>query len=189
MGYPRMPDLKRLADRIGLYATLGHEYGCVGMEAIAAEAEAALKSALERVKALAPDPALSAKEPDGLEGIMRVRPNGPRRMWKSLKEEKYMERLDGALTGRFAGCTLGAPVEFWEIDAMEKWAAYIGDPFPNQDYWSLIKNPSDLRYGLSTFKEYTRDHIDGVPVDDDVIYTLLGLLICEDHGTDFSARD
>jgi len=91
--------------------------------------------------------------------------------------------------GRFAGCTLGAPVEFWTIDAMEDWAKWIGDEFPNVGYWSSIKNPNDLRYGKSACYAYTGPGMDGVPVDDDVTYTLLGLLIAEDYGLNFTTED
>jgi ADP-ribosylglycohydrolase len=31
--------------------------------------------------------------------------------------------------------------------------------------------------------------MDGVPVDDDIVYTLLGLLVVEDHGPDFTVAD
>jgi ADP-ribosylglycohydrolase len=42
---------------------------------------------------------------------------------------------------------------------------------------------------LSLRKAYTRGGLAGVPVDDDTIYTLLGLLIAEEHGPDFSTAD
>ena len=72
---------------------------------------------------------------------------------------------------------------------MEEWAARIGDKFPLVDYWSQTRTPLDTRYKLSLYKEYTRDGRNGVPVDDDIAYTLLGLLIAEDHGLDFTTEE
>lgn len=72
---------------------------------------------------------------------------------------------------------------------MENWVKYIGDQFPPVDCWSCIKFPNDIRYGKSMNLEYTRNAMDGVPVDDDITYTLLGLLIVKDFGQDFSIED
>lgn len=42
---------------------------------------------------------------------------------------------------------------------------------------------------MSPRENYTRKKMRGVPVDDDTIYTLLGLLIAEEHGPGFSTAD
>ena len=73
-----------------------------------------------------------------------------------------------------AGCTLGAPVEFWPIDRMEALAQENGDDFPPTDYWSYVPDPFDKRYEMSPRENYTRKKMSGVPVDDDITYTLLG---------------
>jgi ADP-ribosylglycohydrolase len=52
-----------------------------------------------------------------------------------------------------------------------------------------VPDPYELRYQLSPREAYTRDCLHGVPVDDDIAYTLLGLLILEDYGGDFSIAD
>jgi ADP-ribosylglycohydrolase len=88
-----------------------------------------------------------------------------------------------------AGCILGAVVESWSIDAMEKLAKENGDAFPPTDYWSRVLNPYDFRYIVSKREDYTRGKMNGVPVDDDIVYTLLGLLIAEDFGPDFTLAD
>ena len=46
-----------------------------------------------------------------------------------------------------------------------------------------------LRYGLSRREAYSAAAMKGVPVDDDLAYTLLGLLIVEDFGPDFTVDD
>lgn len=189
MPYPKMPDLNRLVQDIGLYTQLQHEYGATGLAPILADAEKALRAALRRIRARPVDKALAAQEPNALEAIQALRPKGPRKLWRTFEAGRYAARIPGALLGRMAGCTLGAPVEFWPVEEMEKWAAEIGDPFPPRDYWSRIPQPHRLRYSVSRCDAYTREKLNGVPVDDDITYTLLGLLIVEDHGPDFSVAD
>jgi ADP-ribosylglycohydrolase len=64
-----------------------------------------------------------------------------------------------------------------------------GDDFPPTDYWSYVPEPKLKRYEVSPQQSYSRRGISGVPVDDDTIYTLLGLLIVEEHGPKFSTDD
>jgi ADP-ribosylglycohydrolase len=135
------------------------------------------------------DPVQAAREPDDLGTIRALRGPGPRRLWQDLQEDVYSERLAGALFGRMAGCTLGAPVEFWPIAEMAALAEENGDDFPPTDYWRHLPDPALLRYETSPRQSYARQGISGVPVDDDIIYTLLGLLIAEEHGLDFSTED
>ena len=144
---------------------------------------------LAELRALPDDPALLAAEPDDLPGIRALRPAGERRYWNELPEATHRDRLEAALLGRFAGCVLGSIVECWEVDQMERWAAYLGDAFPPTDYWSAAERPHDLKYRTSPREDFTRAKMDGVPTDDDLIYTQLGLLILEDYGVDFSLDD
>ncbi len=135
------------------------------------------------------DPALRDAEPNDLDGMRALRPDGARRYWTALPAETFRDRLEGAVLGRFAGCVLGSIVECWEVDKMERWAAYLGDAFPPTDYWSEAERPHDLKYRTSLRKDFTPSKMDGVPTDDDIIYTQLGLLILEDYGPDFSVAD
>lgn len=111
MTYPQIPDLGKLAREITLYTHLKHEYGAKDIPPVLAKAEEALKSAIEELKALPIDAELARREPSELPGIHQLRPDGPRRLWQEFDKTKYKERLEGALLGRLAGCTLGAPVE------------------------------------------------------------------------------
>jgi ADP-ribosylglycohydrolase len=49
-----------------------------------------------------------------------------------------------------------------------------------------VPDPFRKRYGVSLREDYTRSKMNGVPVDDDVAYTLLGLLVVEDFGPKFT---
>ena len=191
MKYPAFPDLAKSQEMLKEYARLKYEYGsdAAAIEAVLHQAREALDAARQALLALPEDAALTAQEPDDLAAIQALRPDAPRALWQRFDEAAYAERLAGAFMGRMAGCTLGAPVEFWSVPAMADWAAYIGDAFPPVDYWSSIKNPSDKRYGVSPCYDYTLPGLKGVPVDDDITYTILGLLIAEDAGLGFSIDD
>jgi ADP-ribosylglycohydrolase len=188
MPYPKIPDFTNLSNQLELQAQLAHEYGAKQIAPILKSAEAAMKRALAEVKKLPIDKDLARREPDSLPAIHAARPKGPRRMWNKL-DAVYADRLEGALLGRFAGCTLGAPVEFWPVPKMEALAVENGTAFPPVDYWTSVPEPDQLRYDMSPRRAYTKGEMDGVPVDDDITYTLLGLLILEDHGVDFTIDD
>jgi ADP-ribosylglycohydrolase len=188
MGYPSIPEYSTLISQLIEYSRLKCEYGATDVDDLLMEAEQTLRSAVSRVKDLPIDKGLETQEPDQLSEIRKLRPDGPRRIWRSLGD-RYPEKLEGALLGRLAGCTLGAMVEFWSVKEMEDWAGHIGDEFPPVDYWSHAKDPPALRYNRSAFHEYSRQGMNGVPVDDDIMYTLLGLLIAEDFGVSFTTED
>ncbi|HHN46328.1 MAG TPA: ADP-ribosylglycohydrolase family protein [Planctomycetes bacterium] len=189
MSYPKLPDFKGLAKAFELYSQLKHEYGAKGIEKILARAEKAQKAALSALKKLPIDRKLAQKEPNDIRKIRALRPRGPRILWQKFDREIYAEKLEGALLARFAGCTLGAPVEFWDVEKMEELARENNMPFPPDDYWKYVPEPYRLRYSLSPREAYTRDKMDGVPVDDDIAYTLLGLLVAEDYGADFTVEE
>ncbi len=189
MGYPELPDYRSIIDEIESLAQLKHDHGAKGLSVPLARTEAILRRTAKAMGKLPIDRELADKEPNGLAEIHALRPRGPRRLWDSFDPELYAQKVEGALLGRMAGCTLGAAVEGWSVEAMAAWAKEIGDSFPPTDYWSRAKTPSDLRYGVSRFDAYTRDGMDGVPADDDIIYTVLGLMILEEHGPSFTTED
>jgi len=189
MSYPNVPDLEELSRQIGLYSQLKYEYGSKGIQPVINKAERDLRTAISKLKALAIDKKLAATEPNGLKAIQALRPKGPRRMWKTLRAAEFKDRLEGALIARMAGCTLGAPVEFWSIEKMQLLAKELNSPFPPKDYWTRVPDPFNKRYGISCRELYTRNKMNGVPVDDDIAYTLLGLLVVEDFGPNFTIED
>jgi len=138
---------------------------------------------LERAR---PKKKTDAREPDSLTEILSLRPPGPRRLWERFRPQQYAQRVKGAWAARAAGCTLGAIVEGWSIDEMQRMAEFAGAEFPPTDYWPLAARPHALRYGTDPCAAYTRGNIRYVPVDDDLTYTLLGLLVLEDYGPDFT---
>jgi ADP-ribosylglycohydrolase len=187
--YPKIPKYRDLVSQLELQAQLKTEYGARGVGEPLARAERALKAALRELRALPIDKALAGQEPNDIARIKSLRPAGPRRIWKSFDADACGDRLEGALLGRMAGCTLGAPVEFWSVERMRALAEENGDAFPPTDYWSTVPDPKAKRYQMSRREEYTRSVMNGVPVDDDIIFTLLGLLIAEEYGPGFTVED
>jgi len=187
--YPKFPDYWALANEIAMYAQLKHELGAKNIDLVLSEAHESLRTSLLKIKSLEIDSELAKKEPSKLEDIHRLRPAGPRRLWDRFEEDAYVQRLEGGMLGRFAGCTLGAPVEFWNVERMKSLAEENGDDFPPTQYWRYVPEPKRLRYNISRVEGYTRGGMDGVPVDDDIMYTILGLLIVEESGIDFSTED
>jgi len=188
MPYPPKIDFGGLGGELIEYARLMHEYGAKGLDAPLREAEAALKAAIEKVKALPVDAEMKAREPDGLDAIRALRAPGPRRIWKALPAD-FEDRLAGAFLARFAGCTLGAIVEGNSVESMEEWAKYLHFQFPPTDYWPQARNPASVRYLKGLCESYTSAKMDGAPVDDDTTYTLIGLVIAEEYGLGFTTAD
>lgn len=187
--YHKIPQLWRLIEQLKVQAQLKAEYGAKGIRQPLVQAERALKHALRELKTLPIDEKLARREPNDLARIKSLRPAGPRRIWDQFDRVAYRERLEGALLGRMAGCTLGAPVELWSIERIRRLAEDNGDAFPPTDYWLRVPDLKQKRYEMSKREAYTRNCMKGVPVDDDIMFTLLGLLIAEDHGPTFTVDD
>ncbi len=191
MSYPKIPDFNKLGEWFKLFAQLKSEHGSKGVGKVLLAAEKSMKAYISELEKLPIDENLAKKEPNDLKSIRELRPSGPRRIWDSFDKQRYMDRIEGALLGRFAGCILGAPVEFWPVEKMQALAKENGDDFPPTDYWSYVPEPERKRYPSEKgkIKLYTRDGLNGVPVDDDIVYTILGLLIAEEFGLEFTTAD
>ena len=188
--YPTNLNLKKL-ERLERWIKLRAEQG-VGngpLQRVVDEIHRFIDQKVDEVTLLPGDRELAAREPNGLDEIHGLRPDGSRRIWDSIPEDEYHRRLSGAINGRFAGCVLGSPVELNTPEDMEEWASYIGDPFPPTDYWSRVDRPSATRYAVSLREHFARRNIKHVPSDDDIAYTILGLLIIEEFGPGFSTAD
>lgn len=184
-----MAELTRIAEMIELYARLGKEWKSAAAIELHHDLERTLSRTLEALKNAEPDAALRAAEPDDYAQICRARPACANRMDICLPAEELLDKITAAMQCRFAGCTLGAIVENWSVERMEQWAVQTGDSFPPQGYWKKAYAPDDIRYGTSPQSAYTASGMHSVPVDDDITYTVLGLLIAERFGLQFTTDD
>ena len=121
------------------------------------------------------------EEPDDLESILRLRPEGPRRLKLPLSDSELLNRFHGAWRGRSVGCALGKPVE----GKPRKW---IRDLLVRRGDWEL---DDFIRGGDPDLwcPRSQRETICCMEPDDDIHYTLIGLRTMEKHGADFQWFD
>lgn len=185
---PYFEDLCHQIQKISLWADMRHEQHAP-VKPILKRLRKDLARALRKLEQARPRRKMREWEPNDLEAIRALRPDGPRRLWRRFRARGLYHRLRGAWLGRAAGCTLGAPVESWSVDAMAALAAAHGAAFPPEDYWPAHPVPDEWRYGVSRMRDYLRGNIRHVPADDDLAYTLLGLIILETYGPEFTTED
>ena len=128
------------------------------------------------------------REPSGLAEIRKLRERGPDRAKGRLSDKALQDRILGAWLGRCAGCLLGKPVE--GVRTEELWGFLkMTDQWPLNDY---------IRFdaGGQAAKTYPRfaglrafDTIDHMPADDDMDYTVAGLLVVKERGAAFTPAD
>src|SRR5690242_16794408 len=183
---PHFKEIQELAEQVSLWADLRHEQGAnVAPELRRVMRD--LESARRRMQKI-PLPGRD-REPDSLNAIRRLRPKGPRKITDPSLRNDFRDRLRGAWLGRAAGCTLGVPVESWSVEDMEELASLGKHPFPPKDYWAIHPKQNIVHHNVKRIKDYLTGHITEVPVDDDLGYTQLGLLILEKYGLDFTTAD
>jgi len=186
-----VPYFNKLNDEIGrlvLWADLRKEQG-LPVDAAVNDLTRRARALRRKLEAMHRRPNDERREPNDLKEIQALRPPGPRKIWAKFSARECADKVRGAFLGRAAGCTLGAPVEGWHPDRMKELADYLGVAFPLTDYWPAADTPYAVRYGMDARENYTRPKMRYVPVDDDMTYTLLGLLILEDFGPGFTTAD
>ena len=122
-------------------------------------------------------------EPSTLAGIRALRPDGPRRMAMDLDDNELKDRIYGAWLGRSAGCVLGKPVEGWPKARIDKYLEE-SQSLPLDDYLPFIEGQMP-----DVHKPSTRGNIVCMPRDDDLDYSIIGLLVLETRGVDFTPRN
>jgi ADP-ribosylglycohydrolase len=177
---------KMIADEIKQLAETGHAVeelrACLG--ATRGEMSVAQYEAFWTLLEGLPAPSdFPYQEPDGLQAIRALRPDGPRRM--SIASSDLADRMLGAWLGRCAGCLVGKPCEGWSRERIE---AYLraGDAYPLAGYFPFIEAVADqvAHRPRSTMA----GRIDEMARDDDTDYTVLGMHIVETNGRDFATE-
>ncbi|RKY60781.1 MAG: hypothetical protein DRP99_07140, partial [Candidatus Latescibacterota bacterium] len=176
-------------DKLGEWTALLREQG---QGEAADEVLRKLEELEEEARSLAQGWAYRGGETDDLEEIRRLRPEPFTLPEWDPSEDELSDRLLGALLGRAAGCVLGVPCEGMTKDEIESACRSMGVPFPLRDYWP--EDPAPCRfgrpqYGTTPRRRFLRPYMRYAGADDDLAYTVLGLLILEDYGPDFSSED
>ena len=120
-------------------------------------------------------------EPNDFESIMREADKAPCML--PLSDEEYKERLYGAFYGRCAAVILGKPLEMGLTKKfIKEYLESLGE-YPLNDYVSARSESLDF-----TLREdcvySTKNNVKFAQSDDDINYTLLGLLLVEKYGLD-----
>lgn len=123
-------------------------------------------------------------EPDGWNEILaECAPDRPTKPLASPKEDTPA-RIEEAFLSAVCGCILGKPLEVDPKLAEIRVAAESCGEWPLNDYVSeRLLQALGRRHGSWT--ETTRGHIAYVAPDDDINYTVLGMLAIEKHGAAF----
>ncbi len=103
-----------------------------------------------------------------------------------LRDEEYAERIKGAWYGRIGGVVLGKPLEIKVDRKFIKTYLESLDAYPLND-WVPYHSPKlgkTLRCRPSTL-----GNIQYAEADDDIHYTILGLMLIEERGFNFSKLD
>ncbi len=122
-------------------------------------------------------------EPDDIDAIVRESPGFADAAMLTVDDPA--ERVRAAFMARVCGCMLGKPFEiFVSLDEIRTALESTGE-------WPLADYPTEgaLR-ALPTlqgqWRELHRDGITHVAPDDDINYTILAMLVLEEHGLDFT---
>lgn len=126
-------------------------------------------------------------QPDSLNEILALRPEGASDCGE--KVDNLEAKLRGAVIGRFAGCVLGIPVEMYPVTKMQAIALETGTSYPPVTFWKGTDTPDRIHYQVNKRSQYTEACIDRVPVDDDITYTILNMLLLEKYGKNYTLDD
>jgi hypothetical protein len=145
------------------------------------------------------EPDFPFTEPNGLEEIRALRPEGPRSLPPTRGSDGLSDKMHGAWLGRSIGCALGLPLEHGPFPAgsegrpgwknIELW-------FKGADAWPIRgyvprESRAEAEYGLcpNRQRKTTREDIAGMIPDDDIRYTVLGTMLLERFGDGFDPWD
>jgi len=162
---------------------------------------AALNALYDELMALQVSPSFPYVEPTEWDEIQAERKPGAVQLEEAQHtEEQWRDKFLGAWLGRCAGCALGKPIEAWDFttgsggragwENVKLWFEEA-DAWPIQDYtpeFSRAREKYNLQlasYGMRS----VRERIQYMETDDDIRYTVLGLLLLERKGRNWSSWD
>ena len=110
------------------------------------------------------------------------------RDWQAPDLARAAEHVEAGFLASVCGCMLGKPLEVDPTLAELKAALGEGDDWPLAGY---VDEAYLARLGRrhDSWPKTIRENLDAVVADDDIHYTLLGMLLLERHGRDFSEND
>lgn len=142
---------------------------------------------IQRAKILPEYPYL---EPSALEEIRALRTDEVIGFGDAPETALLRDKLRGAWLGRICGCMLGKTVECIRTNELTPFLKETGNyPMHRYIYRSDLTEERCKKYPFFSVKRICADEIDAMPVDDDTNYVVLGQLVLENYGRDFTAYD
>ena len=173
---------------------IGYKDECEKLAQQLENKEPVQEAALEFIKTLVNAPQRENffhTEPSTLEEIKAARPEPKQpRTPKKYKLNSLRKKLEGAWTGRTAGCLLGKPFEGILSEQINKMLEILKQP--KLTHYVKIsdfseKDIEDL--GLECNNCWIDKVKDGFPVDDDLNYTVFALRLINEKGRNFTPQD
>ena len=126
-------------------------------------------------------------EPNDLDAIRGECPDWPTAPLAAVDTLAVVPRVEAAFLASVCGCILGKPLEFSPDLAEIRKAAETVDAWPLDDYIpEKLLVAAGKRHGDAAYT--TREAIRFAGADDDLNYTILGMLLLEQHGADFTTE-
>jgi hypothetical protein len=165
----------------------------------AGDDESALQTVWERLLAVPIRSDWQFDEPNELAAIRARRPPGLRRAPLPYDDNVLLDRLHGAWLGRCCGCALGKPVEGLMGTApdgtpshrrLKRYLLAISpNEYPLNNYFLWNEQAGKATGERLWCEQSWRDRIAYMESDDDIRYTVLGQIILNKHGRDFTTFD
>jgi ADP-ribosylglycohydrolase len=128
-------------------------------------------------------------EPNTLEAIWDgCDPERPLGAIAEIGADEGARRVEAAFLGSVCGCMLGKPVEVDPTLDELRDALMRTDAWPLDDYLSE-RTLLALGRRNGSWVESARERIDSAAPDDDINYTVLGMMLLEKHGLAFTQED
>jgi ADP-ribosylglycohydrolase len=129
-------------------------------------------------------------EPNDLDGILaECDPARPLDAVAAIAPHEAAQRVEAAFLGSVCGCILGKPLEINPaLDEIRQALERLGE-WPLNDYISERIAPFLSRPLHPDWTASVRERINYVAPDDDINYTILGMLLLEEYGPDFTKAD
>jgi ADP-ribosylglycohydrolase len=126
-------------------------------------------------------------EPSDWPGIVaELSPNRALGRFRNIEPDVAAHRVETAFLSSVAGCILGKPVEVNPSLAEMRDALSAVGEWPLRDYITDKLSLRNNRSFHNSYVETCRERIRYAAADDDINYTVLGMLILEKHGTEFA---
>lgn len=149
------------------------------------------------LQALEVQPDFPYQEPDDLEDILALSTGGKTGRELSVDQNALADKMEGAWLGRCIGCAMGKPLETDPyVGGNADGAGFVhvrrwlegADAYPLKGY--IPRSSRTEAEGLWLIcPDSQREQIAFMETDDDIRYLVVGLLIAEQYGNDFTPDD